>query len=531
MTHTRSKNLALALVLLGSYKTGAQEPNQDLTMFDEEALEAKIERAPAPTPIDILGFLHGINVIPTFAYNIYNYTYPIVQREIFTAPSLMQYTPRHSIFGCNFFYQETPNIFACCDGLTCYLNVFNANLLRAIDLQIAREATNVSIPDLVNLGTNTRVEQRRVGFLLDAFKTHKRFSIGIELPVFAVERNYNLPPEDIHAIRSYYAIPASDDPDAQVPESAFHKYVVDTRLGIGDLRLTLGGFLVKKDRMDLAFGVKITAPTAAPFTTALIGSNFAKMVCPQYLDILQLLTNYPPSGQMSPEKIKEVQEIAAQYAQNALYQLNAITLATDLGCQQRWQAGFYLEPYLRLTDQVHLSSCFRVNWFGQKAVKRYVVDYPYSNEFNNDNFNPDGKTNEQATDLINLLSARLEDMIFPPAFSVNLGTQLEAQATIGPWIHFNDTWSMYIGYDYWYKKSENALKTYKCQPRPYRPCSYGINNALVPTLVENRLTLKGSYKKYKDNHNLIFDFGGDFPLICHNVGPTFTSFIKVTWEF
>ncbi len=503
----------------------------EINIFDDPTLERKIASAPSSaTPSECLNFLYELHINRILACNAYNYTYPLPQRQIFTYPALMQYTPENSLFGLNFFYQQTTNIIPLCAGIAGYIGLFNGDFLHILnEIDIIRETCNVNAPDIINMLQNGRIEQRRAGFLFDVFKRVKRFCFGIELPLYVVARNYNLPLEDQHEIKSAIALICGNN-SAPVNDSAYYRYVVDSRLGIGDTRLTLATFLADKDRYNMIFGAKLVIPTATVFTTRLIGQNFAKLVDAQYLDLQQLCSEIQEEcGQ------QKAQVVATAYAPKALYQANAILLNTDLGESHRWHADIFFEPNLRLNDQIHLATSIRVGWTFPKTVVRYVLDCVNSADFADDLFNPalfpPDQKEQISTQRLEFLSARLQDFTFPPAYAVKLGTQLDAQISIGPWINFNDNWNMYIGYDYWHKRAESYYNSYACQTRLFQAFGHAFDRALIPVITENRLTFKGSYKKFKDSHNVICDFGADFPLVCHGIGSTYTGFLKVTWEF
>lgn len=503
---------------------------QDLNAFDDPALEQKITRSVSASPSDCLSLLYRLKVNQILKNNIYNYTFPLAQRQLFTYPSVMQFTPQESLFGLNLIYQETTTLLPFCNGIAGYIGLFNKDFIQSLDISLIREGYNINIPDFIELLKNGRAEQRRVGFLFDAFKRINRFCIGLEVPLYFAVRNYNLPLEDQQEIKSSPIIPCSSSDSSA--ESAYHKYVVDTRVGLGDSQLTFGTFLSEKDRYNIFFGAKIILPTAAAFATGFIGSNFSKLVDPIYMDLQQIIDD------ALEEKInrQQIQDLVINYAKHAIYQANAILLKTDLGEMHRWQAGIFLQPILHLNDQVTLATHFRLNWALPVKTTRFIIDCVNPTAFADSNFDPDqfppAQKEQLSTNALTFLSNRLENVVFPPCYAVHLGTQSEAQITIGPWIHFTDSWHFFIGYDYWHKEREHALSWTACQDRVHAgACGICIDSALVPTLTEHKLALKCSYKKYKDSHNLLFDFGADFPMVCQGIGPTYTGFIKITWEF
>lgn len=501
--------------------------------IDQTILEAAVQnpgttrQQEAKTVLDIL--FNEVHINAVLKNDLYYYTYPLGTRNILTYPSLFGFTPAKPHFAFNFFYQQTTNMFPWCNNIEGYMALFNPTLMQDIDLEIAREK-NIDIPKTIGLFKNARVEQRRVGFLFDIWAKFSWFNIGFELPFYAVARNYNLPLEDIQNIESADVFEQSDD--NKVEKSAIYPYVLETRIGLGDARVSLGFDVINKDRYRVVLGTKLTFPSAVTFASGFIGSDFKKIVQRCYLDLESTVNAFISSTSTEADKLQAKDNIV-NFGVKTVNQMGAILLATQLG-DQRFQFALYLEPTIRINDKVTLLGSFRANWMIPQTTSRFIMEAVDQSLFADANFDtslfPPDQCEQMSYEALCFLSNRLRNMFFPCGYRVKLKTQREFQATMGASFQFTDNWNFLLGYDYWHKQQEF--------PRGVTQNGASVNvgciqlcKALVPRLSQQKIFTKIEYAKFKESHNFVFTFGADLPLLSNGIGDDYTGFIRFEWIF
>jgi len=487
------------------------------------------------TPCEILGTIYSQTHLNRILKNdLYAYTYPISFRNIITYPSLYTFTPKKSQVNWSVFYQQMPTVFPFANGIGGYLNLVTADYLRDVDIDIAR-VYNISVPKTISLLQNARVEQYRAGFMFDLWKRVKWVSIGVQFPFYAVARNYNLPLEDqqeiqvaVPTIMQQFGKSTSDNPTAS--KRSVYPYVLETRIGLGDMRLSLGAHILEKKYADLVLGVKCVLPSEATFASGFLGSDFSKHLERKYLDIETFME------EVTEDTTKEQAiETLTQFGMAGLWQLDQTLLGTYLGDFKRTQLGLYVQPTLRANDQVSLSAQLCANWLLAKKVHRFIKPVVDQNDFDDKYFDPDdfppAECDAMSVVAMKFLSDRLQDVLMPPQYTVKLKPQFEVQVTALADIQFTDIWHFTIGYDYWRRHVEctnyvvnNCRTSVSCT-------SLQVPTALVPQLSQQKILLKAEYTKFKVRHNFLFAFGLDVPVSSKNIGDDYTGFMRFEWAF
>lgn len=476
--------------------------------------------------LDVLYTLTHLNRI--LKNDLYCYTYPLGHRNILTYPSLYTFTPTNSRFNWNFFYQEMPNVFPFCNGVAGYINLFTQDYLQDVNVEIAQQY-GVDVPETVALFKNIRIEQHNVGFMLDYWKRIKQFSFGLQLPFYVAERNYNFPIEDIQEIRIAIAqlmnpfCTISDTP--ALSESAIYPYVVETRLGLGDLRASFAWHVLEKDRGRLILGTKLTFPSEVTFSSGFIGSDFNKKLERPSLNLQTLVEQFTGTEATKKEAVDQLKIFGLATAN----QLSATLLTTQLGDEQRMQLAMYAEPTINIDDYVSIIASMRANWLLAKRVPRFIKEVINSSDFDDVYFEHEHLTDAQCAAALALLSDRLQAVMMPQRYTVGLAPQLELQLTAGTHIKFTDNWRFFIAYDYWHKKAERAQFVHGCQCVPVDQRLLQTSTALVPEQTQSKILLTADYTRFRASHNFTFTFGADVPLTSNNIANDFTGFLRFEW--
>lgn len=518
----------LALLLVSaSYShnviTSPPDDSLDLEQFDTNVLNQKIKRKYTPcNALELLFTLVHANAI--LKHDFYQYTFPFVNRDITTYPSLTQWAPERTHVGFDVFVQETYNAFPFCNGIQGYLNVFDTSLLRSINISIA-QANGIYIPSIINLLQNARVQQWRVGFILDACKRFEKWGIGVQLPLYAVAKHYNLPLEDQHEIRSLDVFEQGQN--TQVKESEIYPYAVETRLGFGDLRFNLAYDVYQADWLRMSVGGIAQLPSSITFTSDLIGSDFQKIATRGSLDlgdIIEKMTNG------TPEQKAEVRATTIAFGKQFAYYMGAILLPTDLGQDRRCTLGVYAQPVFKPEEKVTIFTCGKLNWLSPKRINRYIKENVNQARFADSNFRPSGHSEEFCRLAIDTLNTRLTDMLFPASYCTSIESQLEAQFTFSSKFQCTDAWSFLLGYDYWYRSPECCRLT--CVTDVAIPAD-GLNlcTALRPRACQHTLFLQGSYLRLGLKHDLAITMGLDWCMVGKGIGQDLTGVVTFLWKF
>lgn len=504
--------------------------------FFIDTLELPDDNAPLnivrqTTPCNILNtIISQTHLNRVLANDLYTYTYPLATRNILTYPTLYTPTPCDSQINWNIFYQEMPTIFPYANGIEGYLNLLNDAFLRNLDIGIIREC-NINLPRTISLLKNAVVTQYRVGFMFDFWKRIKFFSLGIQLPFYAIARHYNLPLEDkqdlhtvIPRIKELFGTTNSDAPPFK--QSEIYPYFVETRLGIGDTRLSFCFHVVEKDRADFVLGSKLTIPTAATFSSGFVGSDFSKCVSRKYLDIYNFVDQIIECEEEQAKK--EAFDTGVQFGLATLYQMNETLLGTKLG-NQRTQIALYAQPTLRVDDQVSIITNLTANWLLARRLPRFIKEVVNPTDFEDSKFEGT-MTEAQCTAALTFLSNRLENDAMPAQYFVYLQPQFEFQLTAAAQIQFTDNWRFFVGYDYWRRHTECTSTISDCQ-HVQIPCNtLQVSSALSPQLSQQKMFLRAEYTKFKISHNFVFSLGVDLPVSSKNIGNDYTGFVRFEWE-
>jgi hypothetical protein len=490
------------------------------------------------TPCDILKTLYEFDVHKILADDLYTVTYPLASRNILKNALLQQPIPQHSACNLSFFYEQSTNLFPWCNGIDGYINLLKTEQLRKLENEIIKEMS-IDIPKTLSLFKGSWAEERRIGIYAGFWKTLWRSFIGgLEIPLYVVERNYNLLPEDQQAIKENFAEIATglgygpNTGTQKEVEQAAIKYLAESRLGIGDTRLTLAWHALNTDRIKLALGLQAIIPTASTFTTSIIGSDFKAVLRRRTIDIEKFassLTAPPEEGEKTSNQddiFSEAQDLLLQSANQA----GALILATDLGEEQRFQLGFLVQPSIRIDQNVALIASCTINWQLPKHTSRFILEQQNPNDFDDSNFDPDGKSEEECRRAVDFLSARATNWVFPQKYCVHLNDLIEAHIMAGALFTFTDTWSVTLGYDYWTKDRESLTSIRQtCVNVDLHTIKSSL--ALKPTASQHTVFTKIHYTKFKELYDISVNFGANFFVVSKNTSDTYTGFINVEWNF
>lgn len=518
----------LALLLVSAHHShdavaSPSDESIDLEQFDTNVLNRTIKRK--YTPCDALSLLFNlVHANEILKNDFYLYTFPFVNRDIVTYPSLTQWAPERTHVGFNVFVQTTYNAFPFSNGVQGYLNVFGTSLLRSINLSIA-QANGICIPSLISLLQNARVQQWRVGFILDAYKRFEKWGIGIQLPLYAIAKHYNLPLEDQHELRSLDIFGQGEN--VEVKESALYPYAVETRLGFGDIRFNLAYDVYQTDWLRMSVGGIAQLPSSTTFTSDLIGSDFQKIATRGSLnlgDIIEKIANG------TTEQKCEAKNTCIAFGKQFAYYLGAILLPTDLGQDDRCTLGIYAQPVIRPEEKVSILTCGKLNWLLPKKINRYIKETVNQARFSDSNFNPAGHTEEFCHAALDTLDTRLTNMLFPASYCATLESQLEAQFTAASKFQCTDAWSFLIGYDYWCRSVESC-KTICVTDVAFPTDGLQLCTALRPRASQHTLFLQGSYLRLGMKHDLAITLGLDWCMVGKGIGQDLTGVVTFQWKF
>ena len=218
--------------------------------------------------LDLIADPDGINAPGKLQQNLYLHTYNVNQRSLLDMPQFLirEYClPQSWQINTWFFYNETTRANFTAEGknITSYWDIENANFIQNLD-QID---FGIDIPTAIQLFGFLKMQERRGGFMFDVAHARGRFNIEFKIPLYYLERNFFVTPEEQELLAQFFG---SGD------SSADNKNFISDRVGFGDTRLTIGFFAIEDDRLQVNVGGEATIPTQIAFKKGLLGSDFKK---------------------------------------------------------------------------------------------------------------------------------------------------------------------------------------------------------------------------------------------------------------
>lgn len=524
--------LVLATLFIIPLTSNSLNINDDIfDSFDSDAIDALLDsidpasvaslQAPGCTADMVMTALNNFNIPKVLQQDFYCLTYPPVTRSVLDLPSLRIYQDPCRDWSAFIlpFYNQTSKMALAGNSpfINNYLN-FNADFLADLDIQTLLAGLNIE--DIFPLIGIARLQERRVGGLLAAYKTHNKWSFGIRLPLYYLERNFFLNDAEREAIKNapFFKFlsggAASDDEEVT---NLLIRHLAADKVGFGDTRIS-ALYMIAGPQQELWVGGELTIPTAVAFRKGVFLSTFCKSKPPppfSFFDLFQLTPLCGATPAEQTEGIAIVQDIGLE----ALDKLTANVADRPLGNNGHFSLSPTLEHHYHFTDCFQLITFASIEYLFAADEQRFFIICKNPAEFNRDFSDPNEASNNLA-----FLNQQAINTFFPTDVVCT-------RVTPGVIIKFSTgiTYESYqaygmLGYDFWWQAAEH-LKINIARPL------FNINKGTRPAAHQNKIFGYVGRKMYIYDYDIRLGFRSDLTLESRNIGKDFTVALDLNIDF
>lgn len=437
---------------------------------------------------EALAILTAIKFPSALRCNVYNKTYPLAQRSIFSLPSMLLYHSEHvpgydcypNLFRFNIFFNQSTKLSF---GSGCHLDeylCFDNNPVFSLDENILDQIKNANIFGLLEVAKKGKVSERRVGAYLQYLHNFDcRWSFELDVPFYYQERNYYLDDDDIRKIEleSKKAGLPDSGLSRKEQERMMTKYAVSDKVGFGDTVIRAGYWLNPECNFPLKLGLLLRLPTGATVKDEVLGTNFQRdMDNPSFnlFNIMCLAQQDPEAGGDANKALCMAKSLLLKVSNR----LSSMLLDRPMG-YDHLGIGFFADNYLLFNSNTALRWALNceylipgkeVRYFSYKKVETDYDLTAYENIINN--FDTDTATQAQKDELkrvFNFFDEQVIGTIIPQATCAKVHPGFIVQLTAGPQMNYHE-WQLNLGYDYWYQQKEKISKIYRNKKNQYDIC-------------------------------------------------------------
>lgn len=501
--------------------------------LDESALPNITRTA---TNVDVLTVLtSAVPLNNLVAGNFYLETNPINERALTSLPNYMIY---HSdklneefLFNGYILYNETfkQNFTKKSTILSSYLNLNTQNILEEISGGTFEPSF---IPPILDLAQNAKIQNRRIGLMLQCLKNYGRWSFDATIPLTYQERNYFFSASE-ESILKLEISKLTGTTSGSSDRKFFEKLAVSDAVGFGDLKLRTGYRLFTNDHIKLKAGFDCVLPTSFAFGKGLIGSNFRKNLTEPTIDLTYIYNLLNPQP-ISPQN----KEIALELAKNILIQaverLGAIVLNQSLGNYHHCMLGGFFDSKLIYSQNV---TCLVMGEFLYALPKTEL-------RFFNQLKNPADFTTAALTDAVNalppgpaqealaaekmaFLDANTLSYFFPASADARIAPRFEIQFCVGPQFEFG-SYLLHLGYNFWHRSQERIRNVRFTEQAIYPP---NITDGTAPSATQNKIFGHFDYHHATVSHIWRIAICLDQTLGSSGIGKDFNFALELSVDF
>lgn len=439
--------------------------------------------------------------------DLYCHTNPINTRSLLDLPlftTRLFYPPHKSYTSLDLFWNKTKHAYFTKESkkISSYMALNNEELL-----QLLPSACEEYVLTVFPLLANGRLEERRVGGMVQAGHRWNKFTLQGMVPLYYLERNYELNQEDKDALMVQFGEVTEDE-----QERFQREHMISDKFGLGDIRLYGNINLFEKPKCRINAGPLMTLPTALSFKKGLIGSHYKKYCQRPTVDLTYLCSCALDAN------FDDVTTIAYQ----SLDELSAIILEESLGNRRHFGLGAFIDWENKFStfisrpwaEQLSCKNYLSFEYLVPGKETRYFINYTNVADYDSRDFNdPD-----QAEDNLHFLETELIDTMFPFHFKTHVtpgyifwyNSQIAYQG--------NRT-GLSTGLDFWLKNKEKLSHIESCSI----PCNeLAIECAHAPLAYQLKILGSLSYTLTRPNHQWVMGFGADKTFISAGIGKDFT---------
>ena len=539
-----SKSIITYFLLTSLYSFAADFSLE--TMFDassddhfEEILEQKkqLRADSCPSPQDILDLIAQpdgpVNLPLLLQQNIYKRTNPPHTRPLLSLPTLITYPIQSSSTDCfpcimriSGFYNQTHNMYFTKDSpyIKSYIDFNNPVILKQLE---ELKQYDIDVIPALELFHNIKLQERRFGVVLGATGSRKRWSVTADMPIYYLEHNFYLSPQEEKALENSPLLKSLQESCADgstvqdVSVTAANarelakEHLVNDKFGLGDSFLRVFYDASYTDCQTTLLGLHVALPTAYTIKQKFfVGGVFDKDQ-PQptfnFQDFFNLV--FCDEGKNLKEAKAEGiafllgmldrlagNEVDLSLGNNGHFGFGpAIKLNRMIGCHWSAQLDGYAEYDIPSTETRYFLSCKNAAMF----------DRNYQDE-------PLAAVNLQ------FLSTQFVNTFYPIAMQTRVTPGVQAVLTaqiIGDFAHMH----VRGGADYWYQGKEHV--SFCCDNGASCSCLQ-VSKGLILSAYQVKLFGETGYKKEAKNIDWTVNLGGDYTVAHSGIGKDFTVVVS-----
>lgn len=512
---------------------------------DDSFLESSIEEEVRQVnPADVVSPLIIIGVQNLLEKSLFCHTNPLNTRNILDLPTFLPQKVDtycyNTTFGASLFWNKTDRMHftGSSHSMCSYLSVFGDNVLEKI--QDSVDEIKKFIPDfdidpinILILFQNMTVQERKLGFMFHFEQDFKCAHFMALLPLYYVERNFFLTPQEQDAIESELGVLETESQNQFAEE-----HLISDKLGFGDMRLMLdvdimGNDQSNRDCLCLRVGALTTLPTAVAFKKGLKGTFFRKDIPRPTFSFADLFDK---------ANITATTAVMQKFLFQALDHLSANLLDAQLGNGGHVGLGAFTKTVTPLrifikrpwAENIYFKSFLSLEYLFAANEERFYIQGNDVPEFTALGLNrpTDDILNQIAMDpayaqaVLDFLDVQFVDALFPFVFKtkVNPGVVFRWTSRI---YYEGCLWGFYVGSDLWVQGKEKLRNVQKCAV----PLTIDIPKATKPVAYQSKILGSIFYTKKTECRDWIFGLTFDNTIMKSGIGDDFTISLNIEANF
>lgn len=433
--------------------------NQDLQKEREEA-----QQTPCTADIAVSTLVDG-GIVNLLKVPIYRRTNSVLNRNIHDLPTFNWVDIHRGCFDLAVlpFYNQTSKLFFTKTDpfIRSYINLTGQDFIDALEeiAQLIRPEESAPIGEILPLFQHIKLQERRAGLYFRVGGHNNDWDIKFSVPLYYLERNFFLTPEEIEAISFSPAIrELSEGSSRAESEELLTEHLVSDKLGLGDLRIHALYAPWTSETTRWSMGGFITLPTAFALKQGIIGGSFCKVRSIPPFDLQQIICGI--LGDSVAEQIQSFDTLT-RLAFAVLDTLTANVADTSLGNNGHVTLAPLIQYEHFFNECWGMRSQGSIQYVVPGTERRYLIKRINKKSFDRDFANPD-----LAEANLAFIRQKVIDTLFPSVLSVKVRPGAIANVN-GALLWKYNCFNAWAGYDFWWQGQEK-LEFSEAQRRIFR---------------------------------------------------------------
>lgn len=476
------------------------------------------------TPQDVLDLIASPPILlqDRLQNNLYKFTFPANRRRRSLLDYPFNFLHNYTLpcWGLEinswFFYNQTSSDYYTKEGkfLSSYWNLIAENIIGDIDLT----DFGIQFPDAVQLFSMLKMQERRAGFMFDAFYAGlDGWNLELRIPLYYNERNFFLTPEEKERLQN--SILFDDNNSGHTDDSEINEHFISDAIGLGDTRLSAGLFIIDQEIFQLNIGLDVTLPTGVAFVQGLKGNYFpanSEHAPFDLLELFQLAFGTPPD-------LEAVKDMSIAFISSVIDRLSANLIQVHMGNSGHIGIAPFFENYLPLNNRFEIVTRGAVEYLFPAYEKRFYITKKFPQEFAV--FAPYTPNATDPAGALAFLNEQLINTFIPMVFSTDVYPGFLVKFCTEIIGNFGDTWQFGIGYDLWWQDKEQ-LGSIRADPLVIAAIRRDI--ATRPGAFQNKLFSSINYYNCGRWFDWYITAYGDYTVLNSGIGKDYTLSLRFT---